>query len=344
MKKNIFKSQFTVLSILLIIGCSKSSSPTAVIPPVVPPVVTTPVAKLLSLPSGWKLSTLITSGFPDGIELYFFDSIYAGRKTKMFCLAFNPKSPLIEFKPILSSTAKKLSDFNRDETGRVLASMNGGYFGANQSFSLVKFNGANVLSANIKILNRVFNGASTAYYPTRAAFGINNTGDPSTAWIYHVGTGNDLIYQYPTPNLNAEGSAPRPIPSETFPVGATIWNVNSAIGGSPMLLRNGNNMITDIEELISINNTTSRPRTAIGYTSNNIVVLLVVEGDNPNAGYDGMNLVELAGSLKALGCTNAINLDGGGSSSMIAGNQLLNKPGDNGVERSIVSAILIKQK
>lgn len=251
---------------------------------------------------------------------------------------------MFEFKPVLLTTAKKLSDFNKDETGRVLACINGGYFGSNQSFSLVKYNGASVASANIKTLSRTFNGVATTYYPTRAAFGISSTGDPSTAWIYHVGTGNDLIYQYPSPSANAEGVSPNPIPTETFPSGASIWNIHSAIGGSPMLLRNKTVNITDIQELISINNTTSRPRTAIGYTDNNLIILLVVEGDNPTAGYDGMNLAELAAAMKTLNCNSAINLDGGGSSSMIAGGQLLNRPGDNGVERAVVSAVLIKQR
>jgi hypothetical protein len=341
MKKNTLRLNLIALSITLIFGCAKSEVNRVV----VPTAPTTPTAKLIALPSGWKLNTTATTGFPDGIELYTFDGVYEGKKTKMFCLAVNPKNQAIEFKPVLSTTAKKLSDFNKDETGKVLACINGGYFSVNQSFSLVKYNGAAVLSANIKVLNRTYNSVSTAYYPTRAAFGINSTGEASTAWIYHVGGGNDLIYQYPTPNQNVEGTAPKPIPTETFPSGGAIWNISSAIGGSPMLLRNGNTEISDVEEMISINNTTSRPRTAIGYTNGNIMLMLVVEGDNVDAGYEGMNLVQLAGALKTLGCTNAINLDGGGSSSMIVGNQLLNRPGNtNGAERAIVSAVLVKQR
>jgi hypothetical protein len=330
------------LSFLLFVGvvaCKKAPAPTPA-----PPVAVVPKAKLMNLPAGWKYATLINATFPDGIELYYFDSIHAGKKTKMFCVAYSSKNNLFEFKPTISTTAKKLSDFGKDETGKVLASINGGYFGGNQSFSLVKFNGAPVFSANIKTLSRNFNGTATTYFPTRAAFGVSASGDPSVAWIYHVGTGNDLIYQYPSPSSNAEGAAPNPVPNETFPTGGTLWNIHSAIGGSPMLIRNNVVNITDIQELISINNSTSRPRTAIGYTDAGLIILLVVEGDNPAAGYAGLNLVELAAALKNLGCTNAVNLDGGGSSSMIAGGQLLNRPGDNGIERPIVSAVLIKQR
>lgn len=325
--------------VVSVVACKKATTAST------PPTTTVlPKAKLMNLPAGWNYATLINASFPDGIELYYFDSIHAGKKTKMFCVAYSSKNNLFEFKPTISTTVKKLSDFSKDETGKVLAAINGGYFGGNQSYSLVKFNGAPVFSANIKTLSRNFNGTATTYYPTRAAFGVSATGDPSVAWIYHVGAGNELIYQYPSPSSNTEGAAPNPLPSETFPTGGTLWNIHSAIGGSPMLIRNNVVNITDLQELISINNTSSRPRTAIGYTDAGLIILLVVEGDNTSAGYAGLNLAELSAALKNLGCSNAINLDGGGSSSMIAGGQLLNRPGNNGNERPIVSAVLIKQR
>jgi exopolysaccharide biosynthesis protein len=111
-----------------------------------------------------------------------------------------------------------------------------------------------------------------------------------------------------------------------------------------MLLRGGLVNISDVAELININNTTYRPRSAVGYTANGIVLLLAVEGDNASAGYPGVNLSELANILKQLGCTDAMNLDGGGSTSMIISGRLTVRPGDAGVERPVVSAVLIKQK
>lgn len=336
MKKTI---AFTFL-LFTLIGCSKKSNPPANNPPAVnPPVTVTP---LISLPAGWKISTTYTTGFPTGIQLYSFDSTYNAQKIKAYCLAYDSKSTAIEFKPVLSATAKTPSQFFTDESGITLACINGGYFGSNQSFSLVKYNNI-VSSPNIKSLTRVYNGNNTSYYPTRAAFGISSTGIPSVAWIYNVGAGNDFIYSYPSPSPNVLNAAPQPQPTETFPTGGSIWNTTSAIGGSPVLIKNNNIQITDAEELISVNNTTSRPRSAIGYLSNGIVLILAVEGDNaPN--YPGINLADLASLLKTLGCTEAMNLDGGGSTSMIVNNVKTVRPGDNGVERPVVSAILIKRK
>jgi exopolysaccharide biosynthesis protein len=348
MKIRILNKYIALLFFIILFSCSKSSNGGSVTPPIpTPPIPTPPTVittpKLMSLPSGWKFSSIISANFPSGIELYFFDSIYAGKKTKMYCLAYDSKNTSIEFKPVLSTTAKRTSDFYKDETGIVYAAINGGYFGSNQSYSLVKYNGA-VSSANIKVLSRTFNGVSNSYYPTRAAFGVTANGTYESAWIYHVGTGNNLIYSYPSPNLNVEGKAPMPMPTELFPIGGMVWNINSAIGGSPHLLKSGKLVLSDTAEMIVINNKTSRPRSAIGYTNNNLVLLLAVEGDNSVGGYEGVNLLDLSNILVSLGCQDAINLDGGGSTSMVVSSQQLVRPGDNGIERPVISAVLIKKK
>ena len=332
-----------LISLWILSGCTKSNNtPVTPVQPV-NPTPTPPPTTLLTLPAGWKLSTLLTASFPSGIQLYFFDTLYLGKKTKAFCLAYDSKKTNFEFKPVLAAAAKKPSDFYKEEPGVVYACINGGFYGSNQSYSMVQYNNT-VLSANIKSVSRALNGVNTAYYPTRAAFGMNASGEPVSAWIYHVGAGLNDVYSYPVPSPNAEGSAPQAEPTALFPAGGSRWVTTAAIGGSPMLIRNGTIQISDVAELININNTTSRPRSAIGANSSGLVIVLAVEGDNTSAGYAGMNLAELAAMLKDLSCTNAINLDGGGSTSMVVGNQLLVRPGDNGVERPVVSAVVIKQK
>ena len=83
----------------------------------------------------------------------------------------------------------------------------------------------------------------------------------------------------------------------------------------------------------------------IGYgRKKNKIVPWAIGIDRNTPGYDGVNLNELSNILLSLGCQEAINLDGGGSTSMVVSNQLLVRPGDNGVERPVVSAVLIKKK
>jgi len=336
--KILHRAGLFILMALLIFSCSKSNAPTVVNPPVTPPI----PSPIMPLPAGWKMALSYMTAFPEGIQLFFFDTIFNGQKLKAFCLAYNSKISRFEFKPVLSATAKTPSSFFASEPGVTFACINAGFFGSNQSYSLVKYN-QTVLSPNIKSLTRSYNGANTTYYPTRAAFGFNATGTPSVSWIYHVGSGNDLVFGYPSPSPNELNLAPQPEPSENFPAGGSLWNMVSAIGGSPVLIKENQVRITDKEELISINNTSARPRSAIGYLSDGVVLLVVVEGDNLPI-YPGINLADLASMLKSLGCYEAINLDGGGSTSMIVNSTKTVRPGDAGVERPVVSAILIKQK
>jgi len=326
------------LLIVALAACSKSTSPSGGNPTTPLP----PVSNLITLPAGWKVSTTLGTSFPAAIQVYQFDTLFNGKKIKAFCVAYDSKNAAIEFKPVMATTATTPSTFAANEPGVTYACINGGYFGSNQSFSLVKYNNV-VSAANIKAVTRTFNSVNTSYYPTRAAFGVSATGTPSIAWIYNVGSGNDLIYAYPTPSPNMLNTAPQPVPDASFPAGGAVWNTTSAIGGSPMLIYNNSIRITDNEELISINNTTDRPRSAIGYNAAGIVMVLAIEGDNP-PNYPGVNLATLADMLVSLGCTNAMNLDGGGSTSMVVGGTRTVRPGDNGVERPVVSAILIKKK
>jgi hypothetical protein len=329
----------------LLMACSKQSNSGNSTPTPTPIPVPTPTptpSTLISLPRGWKYSSSFNTGLPTGLEVYEFDSLFAGRQTKAYCVAFNPTNTTLDFKPLQVATATRPSVMLQQETGTSYICMNGGYFGSNQSFSLVEYNGT-VSSPNIRSVTRSFNSVNTSYFPTRAAFGISSSNTPAVAWIYNVGTTNDNIYSYPNPSPNAEGSAPQAQPTASFPTGGTVWNMNSAIGGSPMLLLNNTVRITATEELISVNNTTSRPRTGIGYTGNNIVLMVVVEGDNAPT-YPGINLAEFADFLRNLGCNNAINLDGGGSSCMVVNGRLTIRPGDSGVERPVVSGIIIKRK
>jgi len=335
------RSSLVIVPLLLLIACSKSDNSGGGSVIILPPPTT--ILPFFNVPAGWKYSSTLSSAYPAGMQVYTIDSLWDDKKIKAVVVAWDTKADKVELKPVLSANAQKPSSFYTAESGVTLACMNSGYFGGNQSYSTVKYNNS-VYAPNIKAVNRMYNGLSTPYHPTRSAIGISNTGVPGAAWIYHEGTNNETIYSYPAPSPNEEGQQPQAIPGATFPQGASAWNVTTAIGGSPMLMYNGEIKITDKQELISVNNTTARPRSAIGFNANGIMLLMAVEGDNISAGYNGLNLLQLATVLKSFGLTNAINLDGGGSTSLVINNQLTVRPGDNGIERPVVSAILLKRK
>jgi hypothetical protein len=333
------KKSLPFLMLLVLFGCAKNDP---VVPPT-PPTPPQPVKPLITLPAGWKLNSSFSATFPTDIQVYTFDSVFSGRKTRAYCFAYQSANATVEFKPALASAAKTPSQFVLDEPGLVYACINGGYFGTNQSFSLIKYND-NVLAPNVKALSRPLGSGTATYYPTRAAFGITDTRTPDVKWVYSIGSGNSDVYAYPSPSPNLLGSAPQQVPDAGFPVGGASWKVTSAIGGSPVLVYNNQVNITDKEELIDINNSSPRPRSAIGYTGSGVVLIVAIQGDGFIAGYDGMSLPELAALMKDLGCSHAMNLDGGGSTTMIIGGMQTVKPSASGVERPVVSVLMIRKK
>lgn len=120
--------------------------------------------------------------------------------------------------------------------------------------------------------------------------------------------------------------------------------MKTAIGGGPVLVQNGEIKITNNEERKfggkAVNN--PEPRTAIGYTKDQKMIILVCEGRSTDAA--GLSLVQLAKILKDLGCVEALNLDGGGSSCMLINGKETNTPSTKGVQRPVPSVFLIERK
>ncbi|NWF85385.1 MAG: phosphodiester glycosidase family protein [Bryobacteraceae bacterium] len=80
------------------------------------------------------------------------------------------------------------------------------------------------------------------------------------------------------------------------------------------------------------------PRTAVARTSEGRYLFVVVDGRQPASA--GMTLAELASELSSMGAVEALNLDGGGSTTLVAGGQVRNNPSD-GKERPVGDAILV---
>jgi hypothetical protein len=109
------------------------------------------------------------------------------------------------------------------------------------------------------------------------------------------------------------------------------------IGGNPMLVVNGVVQSADVDG--SGGYFAPNPRTAVGATVDGKLVVVVVDGRE--YGYSaGMSLRRLAEFMGELGCRDAINLDGGGSSTMWVNGRIANRPSDP-VERPVSSALVV---
>lgn len=100
-------------------------------------------------------------------------------------------------------------------------------------------------------------------------------------------------------------------------------NVKHIISGGPYLVKDSKVFVDmTAQKLGSVGG--KNPRTAIGYTKDNEMIMVTVDGREGSS--VGMTLMQLAGFMKSLGCINAMNLDGGGSTVMFVNGRVVNKP------------------
>ncbi|MEP6493871.1 MAG: phosphodiester glycosidase family protein [bacterium] len=118
------------------------------------------------------------------------------------------------------------------------------------------------------------------------------------------------------------------------------------IGGWPRILRDGENVAADaptVEGTISRNAEAKHPRTAVGFSRDSTtLILLTIDGRQEKS--VGMTLVELANTMRQLGAWQAMNFDGGGSTTMVIDGRVVNAPSDATGEREVGNALLVIKK
>ncbi len=152
------------------------------------------------------------------------------------------------------------------------------------------------------------------------------------------GTAREWVRQ----NLRKRGSVRLSLkmsPLET--VQKELWQkATSIVGGGPQLIKDGRVEITNqAEKILPAFVSDLHPRTAIAKLKSGEVLLTVVDGRQTAS--IGMSLTMLGDLLLEFGAVEAINLDGGGSTTMVIRNKLVNKPSDVTGERPVSDAILI---
>ena len=129
-----------------------------------------------------------------------------------------------------------------------------------------------------------------------------------------------------------------------------IWNsAIQAIGGRVRLVKNGRvNETLEKHHRAQKNRTPGKrqrdlalsyePRTALGYNAQKLILIVA---DGRRTGYStGLSLYRLASLLIELGATEAINLDGGSSSTFVVDGKVVNRPSGQS-EREVLNAVFI---
>ncbi len=121
---------------------------------------------------------------------------------------------------------------------------------------------------------------------------------------------------------------------------SSVAKVEDATNGLPQLIKNSKIDITWEQEKSSKSFVETRhPRTAVAKLKDGKFLMITVDGRSEASG--GIGLQDLAEYLLSLGATDAMNLDGGGSTTMFVDGRVVNKPSDKEGERKVSDAILV---
>ena len=284
-----------------------------------------------AIPMHWKPIDSLNTALPPGIE------VFEGRNETLplnaWYLKVNEPDSTIRTHVVVSE------DTDRRETPSSFAAryqapavVNGGYFLMHKNptnhVGLLYIDGTMVEPALPSLLRD-----GEHYYTARGALGFTPDDRVDIAW---VSTWNDSLFQWSEPLPNLPGHPVNSLDRTQ----AVHWPMEDALHAGPVLIHDGQIRITVNEEVFFDTKIPDiHPRTAVGYRPNGELIILVVDGRQVSS--RGVDLNELAIILLDLGCYEALNLDGGGSSAMVVNGHLLNRPAGGTTEREVMSALAV---
>ncbi len=127
-----------------------------------------------------------------------------------------------------------------------------------------------------------------------------------------------------------------------------LGSMTSMVSAAPILVRNGKDAIDAATEGVVDPTDLSfgyawandrQPRTMAGVDSKGELILATVDGRDPGVS-EGLTLAEEADFMRQLGAANAMNLDGGGSTTWVINGRLVNRPSDPTGERAVGDVVM----
>ena len=264
----------------------------------------------------WKPRQDINHALPSSIKIYDTYSYFSdGKPLRAVYAEIDLRDKNLKFRSVGSDINRETTTDTYKKNNAILA-INGGYFASDSSVSLILEDGEII--------------AKGTHKTPRGAFGLEN-GIPEVTWTTPSPTG-DFVLKLNT--LHDTGSGKK-------------WLASQAVGGGPVLVKNGKIQLNASAEGFGGSHTIRHPRSAIGYKDEHMIIILVVDGRQEASA--GATLEELAEIMQKLGTKAAVNLDGGGSSTMVAANEVVNVPvnvtgGDRNNLRKNAGAFIISEK
>lgn len=304
----------------------------------------------------WQNADSLFQPLPPSVHVYKATGLLDGKPAIAYYVEADLKDKKLDF-TVDTTYQRRLAPsefYEKNDKPLIVVNTTFFSFATNQNLNVVIKEGK-LVSYNIHTLNGRGKDTFTYRHPFGSAIGISRKRKADVAWLYtdssrriplslagpfvwkdsFMKISYDTLYQYNKYIIGHVGERD----------GLSKWKMQTAVGGGPVLLQNGEIKITNNEELKFAGKAIDdkHPRTAMGYTTDNKLIILVIEGRNPGKA-EGATLTQEAELLKNIGCWEALNLDGGGSSCMLVNGKETIKVSDTGGQRPVPAVFIIKHK
>jgi exopolysaccharide biosynthesis protein len=281
---------------------------------------------------------------PKGVHVYFSNDSIEGKPNRAFYLSADLKDHSLNFTTQVGNGKRFTPSAYFEKENNPLLVVNATFFEFvhNSNLNMVVKDGK-MLAYNLHTIAGKGKDTLTYRHPFGSAIGISKKGKADIAWTY-TDSSNTFPLAIQTP-ISAIKDSSSKLSKSTVQVSGDFkkWKIQTAIGGGPVLVQEGKLKITNNEELKFAGKAIAdkHPRTAMGYTKDGQLIVMAVEGRFPGKA-EGANLEQLAKLLIGVGCEEAMNLDGGGSSCLLVNGKQTITPSDKEGQRPVPAVFLIK--
>jgi len=291
----------------------------------------------------WVKVDTVFGPLPKGVELFYSNDSLEGKPNKAFYCKVPLKNQNLFFTTKVGNGKRFTPSEYYQQNDEPFLVVNTTFFEfvQNRNLNAVVQEGK-LVAYNVHSLPGKGKDTLTYRHAFASAIGIAKNRRADIAWLY-----TDSSKQYPLASQTVvpffkDSNATVNAASLTVKHEFKKWRMQTAVAGGPVLIQDGQIRISNNEEIRFPGNQINdkHPRTAMGYTTDGYLIVMVVEGRNPGIA-EGASLIQLARLLQSVGCIEALNLDGGGSSTMLINGKETIKPSDKTGQRPVPAVWII---
>ncbi|PJE47752.1 MAG: hypothetical protein CUR34_04210 [Sediminibacterium sp.] len=291
----------------------------------------------------WKNIDSLYGPLPNKVHLFYSNDSLDGKPNKAYFLIAPLKERALDFSVAIGNGKRYTPSEYHEQNNAPILVVNTTFFEFVQNRNLnAVVNKGQLLAYNLHNIAGRGKDTFTYRHSFSGAIGIRKNREADIAWLFTDSASRfPLASQIAVPHFKDSNAVLTPT---QLPATAKFkkWKMQTAVAGGPVLIQDGKIQISNNEEQRfagkQIND--KHPRTAMGYTADGHLIVMVVEGRNPGIA-EGASLTQLAQLMLSAGCVEALNLDGGGSSTMLVNGKETIKSSDKTGQRPVPAVFII---